>query len=238
MKKPLMALCGGLLAATTVAVEARESPRETFVRYFRAMDAGQRDAAKALKSPQCTDLLHMNIQNLDIVDRIQPFYELSTSNRALVVTHPFTILSTVLDREEVIYAELLKQNGAWRIQKLSRMSPENSSWLMKGFQVHSDVSMDLSTQALVGEWWAPCASTIILVADGTGSELEVGPGGTYPGQKPEPFTWAVNGSTLNRRFADRKDQLVVTSIDHSRVSFKTPNQAQWDSWRREAPEKN
>lgn len=230
----LIIVCSGFVAATTAAEEAQRSPRETFADYFQAMEARNQDVAKALKAPECSDSLHMNIDKLDIVDRLQPFYELSTPKRALVVAHPFTT-SAIRGRDEVIYAELLKLGGAWRIQKLNRTSPENASWLMKGFQVHPDVNLDLSPQALVGKWWYPCASTVVLKADGTGSDLEVGPAGTFEGQQPEQFTWDVKGSILSLRFADRECQLIVTSIDHGHVSFKKPNQRHWGSWRREIP---
>ena len=225
----------GILAASATADDARSSPRATFVAYFQAMGAGQDDVAQALKAPECTDSLNMNIYKLDIVDRLQAFYELSTTNRALVVARPFTILSTVLDREEVIYAELLNLSGTWRIQKLGRTSPENASWLMKGFQMHPDVHLDLSPQALVGGWRYPCASTIILKADGTGSDFQVGPGAPDEDQKPEPFTWDVKGATVNLRFADRAHQLTVTSIDHGGVYFKTSDTWHWSSWRRKTP---
>ncbi len=231
----LIMIFTGLFATTAIGDEAESSPRETFVAYFRAMDARQDDIGQALKAPDCADRLHMNIDKLNIVDRLQPFYELSTTNRALVVANPFTILSTVLDRDEVIYAELLKLGGKWRIQKLSLASPENASWLMKGFQIHPDVNLDISPQALVGEWWYPCSSTIILKADGTGSDLAVGPDGPHKGQKPEPFTWDVKGSTLILRLADRVHQLTVTSIDHDEMFFKTPSRALWSSWRRKSP---
>lgn len=231
MKKLLTLLFTGFFAATAVADEVGESPRETFVAYFRAMDAQQQDVAKALKTPECADRLHMNIHKLDIVDRLQPFYELSTPKKALVVARPFTT-SAVRGRDEVIYAELHKLDGTWRIQLLNRTSPENASWLMKGFQVHPDVNLDLSSEAMVGEWWYPCASTVILKADGTGSDFEVGPGGPLEGQKPERFTWDVKGSVLNLRFADRGRQLIVTSIDHGHVYFKAPNKRYFGSWRR------
>ena len=143
--------------------------------------------------------------------------------------------ATCLDREEVIYAQLVKKNGAWRIRKLTRTSPENVSWLMKGFQIHPDVKLDLSTEALVGQWWYPCDSTVVLKADGTGSDFEVGPFAPPPDQKPEPFTWTINGSTLIRRFADREEQLVVTFIDHEGVRFESPNKTQWGGWRRRVP---
>jgi hypothetical protein len=198
------------------------------------MEARQQDVAKALKAPECSDHLHMNIHDLNIVDRLKPFYELSTENRALVVAHPFTA-SAVRGRDEVIYAELLLLGGTWRIQTLSRTSPESASWLMKGFQVHPDVNLDLSTEALVGEWRYPCDSSIILKADGTGSDFEVGPVGPRSGQKPEQFTWDVGGCTLNLRFADREAKLIVTSIDHGHVSFRNPDRKYWGSWRRNTP---
>ena len=238
MKIWSMILCAGLSAATTVAGEPKQSPRETFVAYFQAMEARQDDVASALKAPECTDLLHMNIDKLNIPERLQPFCELSTSDRALVVAHPFTILKTVSDHEESIYAELLKVSGEWRIQKLDRTSPENTSWLMKGFQIHPDVKLDLSIRALAGEWWYPCDSTVALNADGTGSDLAVGPGGSDPDKKPEPFTWTVKGSTLNLRFKDREEQLVITSIDHGGVIFKTPNKAVRSNWMRKVPVKD
>lgn len=217
------------------SIEPKLGPRETFVKYFQAMDARDTDAANALKAPECTDTLHMNIHNLDIVDRLQAFCELSTSNQALVVAHPFTISRKVLDREEVIYAQLAKQNGAWRIQKLARTSPENASVLMKGFQIHSDVKLNLSTEALIGRWWYPCDSTIVLNADGTGSNLEVGPAGP-DSDEPVPFKWAVNGATLILRFEDYEERLLVTSIDHIDVSFGTKKVRPWDGWRRRVPD--
>jgi len=235
MKVLLITLFAGIFGASAIADEAKKSPRETFVAYFQAMDVGQDDIAQALKAPECADSLYMNIDKLDIVDRLQPFYELSTTDRALVVAGPFTILSTVLDSEEVIYAELLNLSGTWRIQKLGRTSPENASWLMKGFQIHLDVKLDLSKQALVGEWRYPCASTIILKADGTGSDFQVGPGAPGKDQKPEPFTWDVKGSTVNIRFADREHQLAVTSIDHAGMCFKSSDKTHWSSWRRKIP---
>jgi hypothetical protein len=217
--------------------ETKPGPRETFLQYFQAMDARETRVANALKGPRCTDDLHLQVHNLDIADRLQPFYELSTPDQALVVAHPFTISSRVLNRQEVIYAQFAKQNGAWRIQQLNRTSPENASWLMKGFQTHSDVSLDLSPDALVGEWWYPCDSTVVLKANGTGTELDVGPVAPPPDQKPEPFTWAVNGSVLTRSFADRKDRLVITSIDHSGVTFRSSNATGWNSWTRKVAEK-
>lgn len=48
IKSPLLILCTDLIAATTAAEESNKSPRESFVKYFQAMDAGQRDAAQAL----------------------------------------------------------------------------------------------------------------------------------------------------------------------------------------------
>lgn len=219
----------------TSADESKPGPRETFVKYFQAMDARKSEDANALKVTECIDTLHMNIHNLDVVDRLKPFYELSTSNQGLVVAHPFTISSKVSDRDEVIYSQLAKQNGAWRIQRLARTSPENASALMKGFQIHSDVKLNLSTEALVDRWWYPCDSTIVLKADGTGSELEVGPFAPPPDQKPDPFTWTVNDSTLIRRFANHEEQLVVTSIDHEEVRFETPNKAHHSGWGRRTP---
>lgn len=212
--------------------ETELGPRETFVKYFQAMEARERDVANALKDRNFADTLHMNIQKLDIVDRLQPFYELYTSSQALVVAHPFTISREVSDREEVIYAQLAKQNGAWRIQRVSRTSPEDASSLMRGFQIHSDVKLNLSPEALVGRWWYPCASEIVLKKDGTGSELEVGPGGPNV-DKPVPFKWTVNGSTLILRFADYEERLVVNTIDHIEVCFETGKRRPWDRWSRE-----
>ncbi|MEI8380091.1 MAG: hypothetical protein WCJ09_08185 [Planctomycetota bacterium] len=232
MKTWSMILCAGLFSATTFAAEPKRSPRETFVAYFQAMATRQEDVADALMAKESSDTLHMNIDKLNIPDRLHPFYELTTCNRALVVANPFTILESVLDSDEVIYAELLKQDGEWRIRNLNRTSPENAAWLMSGFQIHPDVRLDLSTSALVGEWWYPCDSCVVLKEDGTGTELMVGPGGPDPKQKPERFTWKVKGTTLSLRFADREEQLVITSIDHTRVSFRAPNKSSRSGWTR------
>lgn len=233
MKTWSMILCAGLFSVTTFAAEPKQSPRETFVAYFQAMSTRQEDVADALMAKESTDTLHMIIDKLNIPDRLHPFYELTTSNRALVVANPFTILKSVLDSDEVIYAELLKQDGEWRIRNLNRTSPENAAWLMSGFQIHPDVRLDISPRALVGKWWYPCNSSVILNEDGTGSDLMVGPAAPDPDQKPERFTWKVKGTTLNLRFADREEQLVITSIDHVRVRFSTPNKGLRSSWTRD-----
>jgi len=48
--------------------------------------------------------------------------------------------------------------------------------------------------------------------------------GASSGQKPEPFTWTINGSTLTRRFSNRTEQLVITSIDHRGVPIQDAQQ--------------
>ncbi|MFO1041313.1 MAG: hypothetical protein U0941_05970 [Planctomycetaceae bacterium] len=221
-----------LFASTVFGGEPKHSPREIFVAYFKAMSLRQTGIADQLKAVESTDSLHMNIDQLNIPERLHPFYEFSTQNRALVVAGPFTILQSVLDSDEVIYAELLKEDGEWRIRNLDRTSPENASWLMSGFQIHPDVRLDISPRALVGEWWYPCDSSVVLKEDGTGTELVVGPGGIDPEQKPERFTWKVKGTTLNLRFADREEKLVITSIDHERVKFKSTETMSRSGWER------
>lgn len=220
-----------LFAVPTLAGETKPSPRETFVAYFKAMDARQEEVAEALQAPECTDQLHMNIHKLNIPARLQPFYELTTADRALVVAEPITILETAGDPEEVIYAELLKQDGQWRIKTLDRISPEAASWLVKGFKMHADVRLDLTIRALAGEWWYPCNSTVVLKEDGTGSNRVVGPGGPIS-DKPEPLTWAIKGSTLTLRYEDRQELLVITSIDHSEINFVKSDEAGWSHWKR------
>jgi hypothetical protein len=177
----------------------------------------------------------MNIHKLNIVARLQPFYELSTSNQALVVAAPFSI--SPARPVEVLYAELVKLKGAWRVRTLARTDPQNASWLMKGFRMHAEVKLNLSAQALVGEWYYPCASTVVMKADGSGTDLPVGPVGPAPDQKPEPFTWTIEGTSLTRTFVDREDQRVITWIDHRAVSFKPAPKLYDSNWGRKDPEK-
>ena len=225
-------VCAMLFATNAFGSEPKYSPREIFVAYFKAMSVRQTEIADQLKAVDATDTLHMNIDQLNIPERLHPFYEFSTQSRALVVAAPFTILKSVLDSDEVIYAELLKEDGEWRIQNLDRTSPETASWLMRGFRIHPDVRLDISPRALVGEWWYPCNSSVVLKEDGTGTELMVGPGGIDPEQKPERFTWKVKGTTLNLRFADREEKLEITSIDHERVRFKPSDRWSRTGWER------
>ena len=231
MKTAWIFLLIGWVATTAISEEPPSTPRDIFNQYFRLMDAGETDAAKNLKAADCNDTLHMKLANKNYPRQLKPFYQLTTPVQALVVTQPFDIL----DRKEVIYATFKKQDANWRIQQLARAFPDEADWLMQGFQLHANVDLDLSQRALTGEWSAVCASTIILNADGTGSEFLVGPAGPAEGQQPEPFTWTISGSTLDRAFNDRKDRLVVESIDHQGVYFETPNPTHWGGWRRETP---
>jgi hypothetical protein len=91
----------------------------------------------------------------------------------------------------------------------------------------------------VGEWQAACASTISLAADGTGTQLRVGPGGPEPGSKPEPFQWQVSGSSLRRQFRDRQENLEIVWIDDDNIQFRSPNDSGWGAWWRvpRAPER-
>lgn len=209
------------------AAESKPGPRETFVEYFRAMDAGERDAAKSLKTPDCSDTLHIDIRRTGIVDRLRPFYEYSSPSHALVVAAPVD--------QEVICSHLVRRGREWKIKSLARTDPDNVSWLAKGFQLRSDVKLDLTAESLVGTWWYPCDSKVVLDSDGSGSELEVGPAGPYPDEIPDAFTWTVDGATLIRRFEDREDRLVVSSIDHESMHFETTNRPHRYRWDRVTP---
>ena len=91
---------------------------------------------------------------------------------------------------------------------------------MRGYMANPAVKVDILPVELLGKWWAVCDSTITMAADGTGTELRVGPGGLGelgPGAKPEPFKWEVSGSTLLRRFADREETLDIVWIHDDSV---------------------
>jgi hypothetical protein len=68
------------------------------------------------------------------------------------------------------------------------------------------------------------------VADGTGTQLRVGPGGPEPDAKPESFKWEVSGFTLQRRFADRQEKLEIIWVDDNNVRFRWPNDSEWGAW--------
>ena len=104
--------------------------------------------------------------------------------------------------------------------------------MMRGCMANPAVKVDVLPNELVGAWWAVCDSTIIMAADGTGTELSVGPGGPVPGEKPEPFTWDVSGSTLRRHFADREETLEITWIHDDSISFRYPSDSPWIYWSR------
>ncbi|MCH8215737.1 MAG: hypothetical protein IH892_03075 [Planctomycetes bacterium] len=123
-------------------------------------------------------------------------------------------------RMEVFYAFLLKRDGKWLISRSGRVLPNEASWMMRGYMANPAVKVDVLPIELLGEWWAVCDSTITMAADGTGTELRVGPGGLGelgPGAKPEPFKWEVSGSTLLRRFADREETLDIVWIHDDSV---------------------
>lgn len=232
MHQPLLILLIVMFPSFARAEEPQLDSRETFSNYIQAMHAGNLDVAKSLCTPTCNDQIHMRLRGRDIVTQLQPSYVYTSADRALVLTNPFTTSGSRRESVDVISATLVKQGGQWRIQELNRTTPETLSWMIRGFRVHPDVKLNLSKHAFLGQWWAPCDSTIILNLDGTGSEMFVGPFAPGDDQKPETFTWTLQGEKLKRRFKERQDELMVTSIDPLQITFKKPNNTHWSYWQR------
>jgi hypothetical protein len=161
-------------------------------------------------------------------DRIRPLHQLGTDEHAMVISNPFPGRG----RMEAFYAVLVKAEGQWRLNRSGCVKPEEALWMMKGYLANPKVHVDLLPKEVIGTWWAVCDSTIVLSADGTGTELRVGPGGPTPGVTPESFTWEVEGATLRRQFTDRQETLQVTWIDDDSVNFRESNDGSWEYWTR------
>jgi hypothetical protein len=86
---------------------------------------------------------------------------------------------------------------------------------------------------LVGDWWSPCDSAIALRANGTGTQMLVGPVGPTT-DKPETFRWHVKDNRLIRRFTDREESHVITEITGKRVDLKGKD-GRW-TWQRRRKE--
>jgi hypothetical protein len=86
---------------------------------------------------------------------------------------------------------------------------------------------------LVGDWWFPCDSSVTLEANGTGTQLLVGPTGPKT-DKPETFRWYVKDNRLIRRFTDREESHVIAEITGKCVDLKGKNGV-W-TWQRRSKE--
>jgi hypothetical protein len=201
-------------------------PREVVAEWLRRVKAGAREAWDLTTrsnnvgwGPSFTGLWEF--------DRIRPLHQLGSREQALVVSNPFKDNS---GRERVFYAVLRKRNGQWLVDWHSSVSPSEAISLMEGFAVNPDMKFDVLAAELVGEWRAPCDSTIALAADGSGAQLRVGPGGPEPGAKPESFKWEVSGSILRRHFANRQENLEILWMGDHDVRFRSPNDSDWSAW--------
>jgi multidrug resistance efflux pump len=203
-----------------------ESPRAVIAEWLRRIKAGTRDAWDLTTrsnnvgwGPSFTGLWEY--------DRIRPLHQLGNEEQAMVVSNPF---NDNAGQTRIFYAVLRKRDGQWLVDRHDYVSPSEASGLVKGFSLNPGTKFDVLAAELVGEWRAVCDSTISLAADGTGTQLRVGPGGPEPGAKPESFKWEVSGPTLRRHFADRQEKLEMTWVDDDAVQFHSPNDSGWGSW--------
>ena len=203
------------------------SARDTVRTFLRCVKSGKSRDAFALTTGRGNGW-SQNFPRLAQFDQIRPLHQVGTDHYAVILSNPFQSRG----RTEVFYAFLVKHNGQWLIRRNARITPREGLWMMRGCMANPALKVDVLPDVLVGTWWAVCDSTIIMAADGTGTELSVGPGGPVPGETPEPFTWEVSGSTLRRQFADRKETLDITWLHDNSVSFRFPNDSPWSSWNR------
>lgn len=207
---------------------ATRSPRETVSQYLQHIKGGRSRDAFALTTKTSACSWSAAFPRLKEFDRIRPLHQLGTDQHAIVVSNPFQGQHQV----EVFYAFLIRSDGQWLITRSDCVEPKAAFWMMNGYLANPDVTTDVVPEEVVGSWWAVCDSTIILLADGTGSELCIGPAGPVEGQKSEPFKWKVDGSELHRWFADRKDTLGIRWIDDNSIRFNRPNDSGWGYWER------
>jgi hypothetical protein len=208
--------------------EEARTPRETVSEFLRRIKEGRSREAFALAMTNSLVSWSQEFRRALDSDPIQPLHQLGANEHAIVVSNPFPSRGG----QEVFYAFLVQRDGEWRLRRSGRATPSEGVWMMKGYQANPDVRVDALPAELIGEWWAVCDSTIILTADGSGTELIVGPGGPVTGQQPEPFEWEVRGSTLSRRFADRQESLEITWLSDDSVHFHCPNDSGWGMWGR------
>jgi len=208
-------------AATVLA-----SPREVVTEWLRRVKAGTREAWDLTThsdnvgwGPSFTGLWEY--------DRIRPLHQLGDEEQAMVLSNPF---KDNAGQPRIFCAVLRQRAGQWRVDHHTYVSPSEASSLMKGFSLNPGMKFDVLAAELVGEWRAECDSTISMAADGTGTQLRVGPGGPEPGAQPESFKWEVGGSTLRRHFADRQASLEILWVDDNDLQFHSPNESGWGAW--------
>jgi hypothetical protein len=158
---------------------------------------------------------------------IRPLHQVGNEEQAMVVSNPF---NDNTGRTRLFYAVLRKRDGQWLVERHDYVSPSEASNLMRGFSLNPGMKFDVLAAELIGEWGAVCDSTISMAADGTGTQLLVGPGGPEPGAKPESFKWKVSGATLRRHFADRQENLEILWVDDNELQFLSPKDSEWGTW--------
>ena len=206
------------LPALDDAAQASErSPRETVAQFLRNLKQGRSREAIALTAPDAHVGWGNRLTSLLKLDRIQLLHQANTDERAVIVSDTFRDNS---DREQAYYATLQKHDGQWLVQSHGVTSPDGAFLVLEGFATNPGVAFDVIAAELVGPWRVNvCECTIVMAADGTGTELPEGPGGPEPGAKPIPFKWEAKGNTLTRRFADRQEILDIQRVEENVVQL-------------------
>jgi hypothetical protein len=228
-KSPVLTVTDSSPAAAAV-----RSPREVVAEWLRRVKANNRRTQDPfdLTTRESSVTYGQDFTDLQNFDSIRPLHQLGNSEQVLVVSNQF---ENNAGEANVFYAALVRRQGRWLITRQTHCSPDEASGTMTGFSLTPGMKCDVIAAELVGEWRAACDSRITMAADGTGTQLAIGPMGPEPGVKPEPFKWDVSGAKLHFRFADRQEELEITWIDDDCVQFRSPNKTKngWQVWSHE-----
>lgn len=164
------------------------------------------------------------------LNTIGPLHLVQTATTAIVWTNSFPDKN---DQLQVLSMVLKLHDGRWMVCQYEFTAPAEALRFVEGFQLHPEAKIDVICAELVGKWRVNvCESSLILNADGTGSELAEGPAGPAPDAVPEAFQWNVSGQWLLRQFQDRYDRIKIVSVSHSDVRSISVNSGRVIGWHR------
>jgi hypothetical protein len=179
----------------SVATEVKApsaTPREVVAAWLQAVKDGPPKDAWALCVPDSHAGWSVDLLEVLKTDRFVPLHQLGDDSAAMVLCNS---LRDPTGRQVLFLAQLLRQDGQWRIQSQGLRVAESAYTEADGFKAYPGVRYDVQPNELMGRWIVGvCSGSITLNADGTGTFRTSDPAGSV-GEATD-LHWSVKGDTL------------------------------------------
>ena len=168
------------------------TPRELVAAWLQAVKDGRPKDAWALCVRDSRAGWSVDLLEVLKTDRIVPLHQLGDDSAAMVLCNS---LRDPTGRQVVFLAQLLRQDGQWRIQSQGLRVAESAYAEADGFKAYPSVRYDVQPTELAGRWIVGvCSGSMTLNADGTGKFRTSDPAGSV-GEATD-LHWSVKGDTL------------------------------------------